>query len=48
MEVRRGVKSEARASTRLPVAAGLSLTLLFSAVAFHLLFFRRAKRNLGF
>ena len=46
--MRRRVKSEARTSTRLPVAAGLSLTLLFSALAFHLMFFRRAKRNLGF
>ena len=42
------MQSEARTSTRLPVSAGLSLTLLFSALAFHLLFFRRAKRNLGF
>ena len=42
------VKSEARTGNRLPVAAGLSLTLLFSALAFHLVFFRRAKRNLGF
>lgn len=48
MEVKDHVKSEMRTSTRLPVTAGLSLTLLFSALAFHLLFFRRAKRNLGF
>jgi hypothetical protein len=46
MEVRHRVKAEVRTSTRLPVAAGL--TLLFSALAFHLLLFRRAKRNLGF
>ncbi len=42
------MKFEERTRTRLPVAAGLSLALLFSALAFHLLFFRRAKRNLGF
>ena len=42
------MKVDERPGNRLPVAAGLSLALLFSAVAFHLLFFRRAKRNLGF
>lgn len=42
------MRLEERTNTRLPVAAGLSLALLFSAFAFHLLFFRRAKRNLGF
>jgi hypothetical protein len=42
------VKSLARTDGRLQVAAGLSLTLLFSALAFHLVFFRRAKRHLGF
>ena len=46
--MRRRVKSVSHTGSRLPVAAGLSLTLLFSALAFHLVFFRRAKRNLGF
>ncbi|HET8998179.1 MAG TPA: hypothetical protein VFP86_00885 [bacterium] len=42
------LKLEERSAPRLPVAAGVSLALLFSALAFHLLFFRRAKRGLGF
>jgi hypothetical protein len=33
---------------RLPVAAGFSLALFLSALAVHLIFFRRAKRDLGF
>jgi hypothetical protein len=41
-------RPEDRYAPRLPVAAGLSLAFLFSALAFHLLFFRRAKRDLGF
>lgn len=42
------LRFEERSAPRLPVAAGLSLAFLFSALAFHLLFFRRAKRDLGF
>lgn len=42
------MKVEERTGARLPVTAGLSLALLFSAFAFHLMFFRRAKRTLGF
>ncbi len=42
------MKLDERTSNGRPVAAGLSLALLFSAFVFHLLFFRRAKRNLGF
>jgi hypothetical protein len=37
-----------RSTRRLPVAAGLSLAFLFSALALHVVFFRRAKRDLGF
>jgi hypothetical protein len=39
---------ERPSSRRLPVATGLSLALFFSALAFHFVFFRRAKRRLGF
>jgi hypothetical protein len=42
------LRFEERSELRLPVAAGVSLALLFSALAFHLIFFRRAKRDLGF
>jgi len=42
------VRREERPAPRLPVAAGVSLALLFAALAFHLLFFRRARRDLGF
>jgi hypothetical protein len=42
------LRLEERSVPRLPVAAGVSLALLFSALAFHLLLFRRAKRGLGF
>jgi hypothetical protein len=42
------LRIEERSPLRLPVAAGVSFALLFSALAFHLLFFRRAKRDLGF
>ena len=39
---------EERSTPRLKAAAGLSFALLFSALAFHLFFFHRAKRDLGF
>ncbi len=42
------LRLEEHSASRLPVAAGVSLVLLFSALAFHLLFFHRAKRDLGF
>lgn len=42
------LRLEDRPTPRLPVAAGVSLALFFSALAFHFFFFRRAKRDLGF
>jgi hypothetical protein len=42
------LRFEERSAPRVPVATSVSLVLLFSALAFHLLFFRRAKRDLGF
>jgi hypothetical protein len=42
------LRIEERSTPRLPVAAGLSLAFLVSALAFHFFFFRRAKRGLGF
>ena len=35
-------------ATRRPMAAGVSVALLLSALAVHFIFFRRAKRELGF
>ena len=35
-------------SSRLPLAAGLSVAFLASALAVYFVFFRRAKRDLGF
>ncbi len=42
------LRLEERSTPSLPVAAGLSLALLFSALALHFFFFLRAKRDLGF
>jgi hypothetical protein len=42
------LRLEERSPARLQVAAGLSLALLFSALAIHVFFFGRAKRGLGF
>ena len=42
------LRLEDHSAPRLPVAAGLSLALLFSALAFHFFFLQRAKRDLGF
>jgi len=42
------LRIEERSNARLPVAAGLSLAFLVSALAFHFFFLRRAKRDLGF
>jgi hypothetical protein len=42
------VNPDERSSPRLPLAAGLSFAFLVSAFAFYVIFFRRAKRDLGF
>jgi len=45
---RRGVEVKEHSSSRLPLAAGLSVAFLASALAVYFVFFRRAKRDLGF
>lgn len=42
------LSAEARFSQRVPRAASWSLAFLVSALAFHFIFLRRAKRDLGF